>query len=102
MESTDFVKADSRNLLVVDPFMLAAYFNALHVPKQPRSTRGEDGFGPREVKNSSDLPTIFWGGGGAEHIHLQKIYGVWGPRFVLESPGSSHGALIRPAGHYSS
>ena len=31
MESTDFVKADSRNLPVVDPFMMAAYFNALHV-----------------------------------------------------------------------
>ena len=86
MESTDFVKADSRNLPVVDPFMMAAYFNALHVSSQ--EVHG--------VKNSSDLPTIFWGGG--EHIHLQKIYTVWGPRFVLESPGSSHGALIRPAG----
>ena len=30
MESTDFVKADSRNLPVVDPFMMVAYFNALH------------------------------------------------------------------------
>ena len=30
MESTDFVKADSRNLPVVDPFMIAAYLNALH------------------------------------------------------------------------
>ena len=30
MESTDFLKADSSNLSVVDPFMMAAYFNALH------------------------------------------------------------------------
>ena len=30
MESTDFVKVDSRNLPVVDPFMMASYFNALH------------------------------------------------------------------------
>ena len=31
MKSTDFVKADSRKLPDVDPFMMAAYFNALHV-----------------------------------------------------------------------
>ena len=33
-----------------------------------------------------------WGGGGA-HPLTKKIYATWG----LESPGSSHGALIRPA-----
>ena len=96
MESTDFVKADSRNLPVVDSFMMAAYLLQCFTRKQPRSTRGEDGFGPRGVKNSSDLPTIFWGGGRT--FTYKKYMRCGGPRFVLESPGSSHLALIRPAG----
>ena len=62
MESTDFVKAESRNLPVVDPFMMAAYFNALHGISPESHTRGEDGFGPRGVKNSSDLAHYFLGG----------------------------------------
>ena len=56
--------------------------------------------GPRGVKNSSDLPTIFWWGGGA-HALTKKYTRHGGPRFVLESPvvtwgpDSSCGALIR-------
>ena len=90
MESTDFVKADSRNLPVVDPFMMAAYFNALHGSSLEVHTRGEDGFGPRGVKNSSVLPTIFWCVcGGGVHIHLQKNIRDVG------APASSWRALVR-------
>ena len=62
IESTDFVKADSRKLPVVDPFMMAAYFNALHGISPESHTLGEDRFGPRGVKYSSNLAHYFLGG----------------------------------------
>ena len=96
MESADFVKADSRNLPVVDPFgvhdggVLQCFTR-----KQPRSTRVKTVLAHAGWKFRR-FAYHFLGGGGT--FTYKKYMRRGGPRFVLESPGSLHGALIRPAG----
>ena len=55
MEFTDFVKADSRNLAVEHPFMMAAYFNALHGSSL-------------DAGRKTPICLLFSGGGGAHSL----------------------------------
>ena len=100
MESTDFVKADSRNLPVVDSFIMAAYFNALH--GSSLEVRGV-----KTVLAHAGLKTpiclLFSGGGGT--FTYKNIYAEWGPPlrpgepwFVTWGPDSPYRVLIRLEG----